>query len=219
MPIGRLENESEEYRAVRDDLQEAERALRDQRERVAELRRQLPTDTVCGDQEFEELKDGAPAPVRMSDLFEDPTKPLVLMHFMFGKKQAQPCPMCTMWADGYDGVVMHLKQRVNFAVLIAGDVKTFSEYARDRGWQQLRVVSAAESGLKQRLGFEMDDGAQLPGVSVFVRQTDGSMNHFYSQSAVMGGGEFRGMDLLTPVWSFLDLTPDGRDDWFPKNEY
>ncbi len=25
----------------------------------------------------------------------------------------------------------------------------------------------------------------------------------------------RGMDLLSPVWNYLDLTPDGHGDWFP----
>ena len=114
---------------------------------------------------------------------------------------------------------MHLKERVNFAVLVAGDVKTFSDYGRDRGWRQLRVVSAADSDLKQQLGFETDDGAQFPGVSVIVRQSDGSLIHFYSQSALMGDDRFRGMDLLTSVWNFFDLTPDGRSEWFPKTEY
>jgi predicted dithiol-disulfide oxidoreductase (DUF899 family) len=32
-------------------------------------------------------------------------------------------------------------------------------------------------------------------------------------------GEFRGMDLLSPFWSFLDLTPEGRGDFFPKRSY
>ena len=30
---------------------------------------------------------------------------------------------------------------------------------------------------------------------------------------------FRGMDLLSPVWNFLDLTPAGRGDWFPGLSY
>jgi len=39
MRFGPLANESEDYRRVRDELFNAETALRDQRERVAELRR------------------------------------------------------------------------------------------------------------------------------------------------------------------------------------
>ena len=215
MSIARLEGESDDYRELRDELQAAEKALREQREREAALRRQLPLDSPIGDAVFAELREGAPAAVRLSELFEDPSKPLVLMHFMFGKKQSKPCPMCTMWADGYDGVVPHLLERINFALLVAGDIEAFARYAAGRGWGQVRLVSAAESDLKQQLGFEGEDGSQLPGVSVFVKEADGSLRHFYSQSALMGDEKGRGMDLLSPVWHFLDLTPEGRGDWFP----
>ncbi|MFI7499222.1 hypothetical protein ACIBVL_12045 [Streptomyces sp. NPDC049687] len=29
----------------------------------------------------------------------------------------------------------------------------------------------------------------------------------------------RGIDLLTPVWHLLDLTPHGRADWYPALDY
>jgi predicted dithiol-disulfide oxidoreductase (DUF899 family) len=29
----------------------------------------------------------------------------------------------------------------------------------------------------------------------------------------------RGIDLLSPVWHMLDLTPQGRGDWYTKLEY
>ena len=32
-------------------------------------------------------------------------------------------------------------------------------------------------------------------------------------------GGFRGMDLLSPLWNFLDLTPEGRGDWMPRVRY
>lgn len=219
MTIARLANESDAYRAIRDELQRAEMALRDQREQVAELRRRLPLDTAVDDCVLEEVRDGARVPVRLSELFEDAGKPLVLMHFMYGKKQEKPCPMCTAWADGYDGIVPHLRQRMSFAVLVAGDAATFAAYARSRGWRHLRLVSAAGSDLKRSLGFEEADGAQHPGVSVFVRGADGRLLHFYSQSAWYGGEQFRGMDLLSPLWHFLDLTPEGRGNWMPSRRY
>lgn len=208
-----------EARKLREELHEAERSLRDQRERVAELRRGLPDDTPFEDAVFEELRDGERVPVRLSELFDDPERPLVLMHFMYGKEQTHPCPMCTAWADGYDGVVPHLSQRVSFAVLVAGDVGAFEAYARERGWRNLRLVSAAESDLKQVLGFEAEDGSQQPGVSVFTLDAAGAVRHFYSGAAPMGGEEYRGMDLLSPIWHFLDLTPGGRGDFFPRKSY
>ena len=29
----------------------------------------------------------------------------------------------------------------------------------------------------------------------------------------------RGVDLLSPVWNLLDLTPQGRGDWYASLEY
>ncbi|MBW2397028.1 MAG: DUF899 family protein [Deltaproteobacteria bacterium] len=211
--------ESPGYAKLRDELFEAEVALRDQRERVAELRRSLPQDTAVPDETFEELREGKRVPVKLSELFVDPTKPLILMQFMFGKSQAKPCPVCTLWADGYDGVVPHLQQRANFAVLVAGDVGEFSDYARGRGWHNLRLISAAGSGLKAELGFETPEGGQLPGVSIYTRGTDGALHHFYSQCALLGEAGFRGMDLLSPAWHFFDLLPEGRGDFMPRNSY
>ena len=227
MTVDLLPNESPEYRRLRAELREAEIALKDQRARVAELRRQLPNDTIVEtDYVFREgprdlsAGDEPIREVRLADLFDDPSKPLVLMHFMYGKKQEIPCPMCTMWADGYNGAVPHLLQRVNFAIVIAGDVGSFRPYARTRGWSHLRIVSAAESAFKADLKMESEDGGQQPGVSVFTRGDDGRIRHFYTGGAMMGGGHFNGMDLLSPVWNILDLTPDGRgEDWFPAITY
>ncbi len=218
MTHARFDNESPGYKKSRDELQEAEIALREQRERVAALRRTLPRDHVVDDLEFQELRDGKVVGVKLSELFENPTQPLVLMQFMYGKKQENPCPMCSMWADGYNGAMKHLRQHMNFAVLVAGDVAQFRSFAEERGWENLRVVSAADTTLKRDLGFEAPDGGQIPGVSVFERRPDGTLIHFYSQSAMLGDGG-RGMDLLSPVWNYMDLTPEGRSDWFPGLDY
>ncbi|NNL67522.1 MAG: DUF899 family protein [Myxococcales bacterium] len=210
--------ESPDYAKLRDELQQAEVALRDQRERVAALRRSLPLDTVVADETFQEVRDGAVVPVQLSELIED-GKPLILMHFMYGGAQPSPCPMCTAWADGYDGILGHLEQRARFVVFVAGDAAAFEAYARSRGWKNLRVVSAGASDLKRELGFELDDGSQRPGLSVFTRNGSGELVHFYSQSADLGPDGFRGMDLLNPLWHFFDLTPEGRGDFFPSKSY
>jgi predicted dithiol-disulfide oxidoreductase (DUF899 family) len=216
--IGRLPAESPEYQKIRDELQQAEVALRDQRERVAELRRSLPRGTAIEDAVLEEIRDGQREAVRLSELFDDDEKPLILMHFMYGKAQSAPCPICTAWADGYNGIVDHLQQHATFVVLVAGDVGAFAEYARGRNWNDLRIVSAAESSLKRDLGFEREDGSQLPGVSV-IEKSDGGLTHFYSQSADLGPDGIRGMDLLSPLWHYIDLLPEGRGEFFPSKDY
>lgn len=220
MPVDRLPNESAEYRRRRAELLAAEIALKDQIERVAALRRQLPRDTVVEqDYVFHEAGRDDVRDVRLSELFDDPAKPLVLVHFMFGKKQTEPCPMCTLWADGYDGIVPHLRQRANFGVVVAGDAVAFREYARGRGWRHLRLLSAGDSTFKRDLRTESADGAQVPAVSVFTRGADGRTRHVYTGSAMMAEGHWRGMDLLCPLWNFLDLLPEGRGSWMPRVRY
>lgn len=217
MPVLSLPGETDAYRAQRAALNEAELALRDQRERVAELRRALPADTVVDDETFAEWRDGARHEVKLSALFDEPSLPLVVLHFMYGD-DASVCPMCAMWADGYNAVMRHLKKRCNFVVLIAGDPQAFAKIARRRRWDQLRVVSAASSSVKRALGLEDAHGGQSPGVSVYSKSAEGRLVHHYSQSAIVTPDEYRGMDLLSPVWHFLDLLPGGRGDWMPDND-
>ena len=88
-----LTNESSEYLAKREELRLAEIELIRQRERIAELRRNLPEGAPIRDYEFEEgprdLNAGdAPLPV-VSELFTKPNRSLVIYHFMFGKGQTR----------------------------------------------------------------------------------------------------------------------------------
>ncbi len=112
-----------------------------------------------------------------------------------------------------------MKQRLNFAIVAQGQITEFRAWARSRGWDNLRLVSSAGSSFKTDLKFQTAEEEQLPGVSVFVRSKDGLLCHFYSASAIMAENEYRGLDLFTPVWNLLDLTPEGRGDWLPSVRY
>ena len=224
MNIGRLDNESDRYRRARDDLLEAEIALRDQRERVAELRRKLPWDTAVEDYVFHEGpagldRDGPITEVRLSDLVDDPDKPLIVYQCMYGGAQTEPCFMCAMWVDGFNGVARHIGRNVNFAGVTEIGIASLRSWARDRGWHDLRLLSSAGSTFKTDLKFQDEEGHQFPGLSVFTRASDGTPRHFYSGSAIMRESEYRGVDLYTPVWNLLDLTPQGRGDWWPSLDY
>jgi predicted dithiol-disulfide oxidoreductase (DUF899 family) len=216
MNIGHLSNESDTYRRTRDDLLMAEIELRDQREKVASLRRQLPLDTKIDDYVF---TDGSAKKVRLSELFARPDAPLVLYHYMYGEAQVAPCPMCSLVVDSFAGITRHIGQTMNFAVVVAGDTKTIQNLGSDRGWQDLHVLSCAGSSFKTDLGFQTDTGDQMPGVTVVVRADDGTLRHAYSGSAILGPKEGRGMDLFMPVWHLLDLTPQGRGTWNPSLSY
>ena len=221
-----LTNEPSEYLAKREELRLAEIELMRQRERVAELRRHLPEGAPLQDYEFEEgprdLNAGdAPAGrVRLSELFTAPNRSLVIYHFMFGKKQTKACPMCTAWLDGANGVAHHIAQNIDFAVVAAADLSTLRAYARERGWDRLRLLSAGNNSFKYDLGSEDRDGGQDSTISVFTRDAKGTVHHFYSAHPRMASDiQERGIDLLTPIWHFLDLTPQGRGDWYASLEY
>lgn len=211
MRIGELDHESQAYRTARTKLLAAEMELRDQRERVAELRRQLPTDTVIEDYVLQSTG----GPVALSGLFQLPDRPLVLYHYMLGGAQEHACPMCTLWVDGLHGIAAHIGPRLNFAVVAEAPIEQFAAWGQTRGWTNIQLLSSAGSSLKSDFKFQDEEGDQYPGFSVLERSPDGTMRHFYSASALMGEGEFRGIDLLSPMWHLQDLTPQGRQDWHP----
>src|SRR2546430_7995654 len=88
-----LTNESFEYLAKREELRLAEIELMRQRERVAGLRRNLPEGAPIKDYQFEEgprhlnAGDVPVRTVRLSELFTNANRSLVIYHFMFGKSQ------------------------------------------------------------------------------------------------------------------------------------
>ena len=222
----RLNNESAEYRARREELRLAEIDLMQQRERVAELRRELPLGAAVQDYEFQEgppdlnAGDSPTRSVRLSELFSRPNRSVVLYHFMYGKKQTSPCPMCTMWIDGFNGVGDHLAQNVDFVIAAAADPPALRQHARNRGWTNLRLLSCGASTFKYDLLSEDAEGNQDSTISVFTRDRDGALRHVYSAHPWMAEDvKERGIDLLTPVYNLLDLTPDGRGDWYAKLTY
>src|SRR5689334_11406388 len=149
-----LSNESEEYLSKREELRRAEIELRNQRERVAQLRRQLPQGPAVEDYVFDEVPvnlDAGDTPirnVRLSELFTAPDRSLVIYQFMYGKKQTKPCPMCTAWIDGFNAVAHHLAQNLDLAIVAAADPATLRSHARARGWNRLRLLSAGSSTFK-----------------------------------------------------------------------
>src|SRR5262245_25599516 len=221
-----LTNESAEYLAKREELRLAEIELMRQRERVAELRRHLPPGPALADYKFIEGPvdlDSGDTPtrtVRLSELFTAAGRPLVIYHLMYGKRQTKPCPMCTAWIDGINGVAHHIAQNVDFAIVAAADPSALRAHARARGWNRLRLLSAGDSTFKYDLGSEDREGNQDSTISVFTRDGDGTLRHFYSAHPHMAS-DIRewGLDLLSPVYNVLDLIPEGRGNWYASLEY
>ncbi len=236
----RFPGESEEYRRERDRLLEAEAELRQAIERVATQRRALPLGGTVPDDYIFEAADGGE--VRFSELFSPGKNTLVIYSFMFPRNSADtrppaakgettvwplpetPCPSCTSILDGLDGAAPHLAERVNLAMVAKADPDRIREFARERGWHNLQLLSSRHNDYNRDYHAEAKDGEQLPILNVFVREAE-HIRHFWASELLFAKGpegeETRHVDLIWPIWHVLDTTPAGRGEEpsFPGLDY
>jgi predicted dithiol-disulfide oxidoreductase (DUF899 family) len=222
----RLENEPREYLQKREELRLAEMEMFRNIERVAALRRALPAGAEVPDYVFQEgprnlLGGDSPiSPVHLSELFSGPGRALIVYHFMYGKRNTAACPMCTMWIDTFNGIAPHVAQNADLAIVAAADPATLRAHARTRGWHNLRLLSAGDSTFKYDFRSEDADGQQDSTLSVFTRDAAGTPRHFYTTHPWLDDDmNERGIDLLQPVYHLLDLTPQGRGNWYASLDY
>jgi len=217
----RFPNESDEYRAARDALLQEEIALRKQIADVAAMRQQLPMGGVAKDFAFEEVQNGSVKESRLSNLFAEGKDTLILYSYMFGPDNESPCPMCTGILDGLNGQALHLSQRVNVAVEGKSPAQRLQDLADSRDWKHLRLVSSEKNAYHDDYFGQTPDGVQMPMCNVFEKTADG-IRHFYGSEMLYAGldGDPRHMDLMFPLWNFLDLTRGGRGtSWYPSLSY
>jgi predicted dithiol-disulfide oxidoreductase (DUF899 family) len=233
--------ESDEYRRERNRLLEAEIELRRAIERVATQRRALPPGGAVPDDYCFEVACGG-GEVRFSDLFSQGKNTLLIYSFMFPRYSSDtrpaaadgktpewplsetPCPSCTSILDGLNGAAPHLAQRVNLAVVAKSDPDRIGEFARERGWRNLRLLSSRNNDYNRDYHAETAEGEQLPILNVFVREAE-HIRHFWASELLFAKGpqgeETRHVDLIWPIWHVLDMTPAGRgeDPNFPGLDY
>ena len=234
----RYPNESADYRAARDELLAAEMALRAQIEAVAARRRALPPGGVIPeDYVFERLDGrGMPAAVRLSELFGRHDT-LVLYSFMYGPERELPCPGCTHLLDGIDGAARHMGQRAALHVVAKSSIARLAAWAHERGWNHLSLISTAGNnydadyfGDTSKFSRELRAQHRVPegenwDETIFnvFKKHDGEIRHFWgsemSFAPTVPNQHHRAGDLVDPLWGLLDMTPEGRGDFFPKVRY
>lgn len=215
----RFPNEGSDYRAARDALLRAEIDLRRQTEHVAALRRELPPGgEIAQDYEF----DSDAGPVKLSELFGDKDT-LIVYSYMYGPATEQPCAACTSILDGLDGEAPHVEQRASLAVVAKSPMARIRDFASQRGWSQLRLVSSAGNDYQRDYHAETESGSQIPALNLFIRR-DGRIHHFWNAELLYApqdpGQHSRHVDSIWPLWNLLDLTPEGRGaNTHPKLSY
>ena len=117
-------------------------------------------------------------------------------------------------------MAQHIAQNIDFAVVAAANPEALRDHARARGWKNIRLLSTGSNTFKYDLGSEDADGEQDSAVSVFTKDADNTVRHFYTAHPRMAPEiKDRGIDLLAPVWNFMDLTPQGRGKWYASLTY
>jgi Uncharacterized protein conserved in bacteria len=150
---------------------------------------------------------GPDGEVSLLDLFEG-RRQLLLYHFMFGPGAPgwpeKGCDGCSMVVDQICHLA-HLHARdVSFCLVSLAPLPKIQSYKKYMEWD-IPWVSSAENDFNKDFGVTTDEGENF-GLSVFLRDGKKVYRTYFTTA--------RGVESLGSVWSFLDLTPFGRqEEW------
>ncbi len=221
----RFPGESDDYRMARNELLAAEIDLRRRVADVATLRQKLPPGgAIKEDYVFEEepgdlSQQDHVGQSNFSDLFAADKDTLVIYSFMYDDA-GDPCSMCTAFLDNLNASAPAITQRVNLAIVAKAPIKKIRNFARQRDWHDLRLLSSANNSYNIDYAAETPDGGQIPPLNVFTKSAEG-ICHAYSTELLYAksepGQHFRHVDSIWPIWNMLDFVPGGRGtDWYPQ---
>lgn len=187
------------YDAARTELLVKEKEHTRAGDALAAERRRLPMVAVEKDYVFE----GPDGEVGLLDLFEG-RRQLILYRFFFDPDMKRypeaGCPGCSMFTDNV-GETAHLNARDSTFVLASGGAQEHLQaFKRRMGWDFPWYTT--------RDDFSVDHNAdQYFSLFVFIRDDEGNVYRTYSTTG-------RSVEAIGPIWSFLDLTPLGRqEEW------
>jgi predicted dithiol-disulfide oxidoreductase (DUF899 family) len=194
-----------EWQAARDALLAEEKEATRARDALAAKRRRLPRVRV----EKTYSLDGPDGTASLLDFFEG-RRQLVLYHFMFGPNQEAGCDGCSMFVDQI-GHLAHLHARdTSFALVSRAPLAKIEEYRTRMGWM-IPWYSSFESSFNVDFGVgpetpqpDVYQEGETFGLSVFLRDGDDVFRTYFTTA--------RGVEALGSVWTFLDLTPLGRQE-------
>jgi predicted dithiol-disulfide oxidoreductase (DUF899 family) len=190
-----------DWEAARSELLAREKRATHELDAVAAARRRLPGVEISEPYTFE----GPGGKASLVDLFEGRPQ-LLLYHFMFAPGvEGWPdagCPGCSMFIDQV-GELTHFHARDTTFVLVSLALPAQIEAYRRRMDWEIPWYSSAGSDFNRDFGVSTDSGETF-GLSVFVRDADRVLRTYFTDQ--------RGVEALGSVWTFLDLTPLGRQE-------
>jgi len=195
-----------------------EKEFTHRRDALAEKVRDLPWVKVEKSYTF----DSPTGKKSLADLF-GPRSQLVIYHFMFDPTWSQGCMSCSFIADHYNGIVVHLAHRdISLVTVSKAPIEQIDQFRERMGWS-FPWVSGANTDFGRDFGVSFTDQElaaetsvynfnrkpfgirELPGLSVFIKNSRGDIYHTYSSFA-------RGLEDFLTSYRFIDVTPKGRDE-------
>jgi predicted dithiol-disulfide oxidoreductase (DUF899 family) len=192
-----------EWQKAHDKLLAKEKAATRARDQLAAERRRQPMVRIDKNYLFTGPRDQ----LSLLDLFEG-RRQLLLYHFMFAREvEGWPdagCPGCSLFVDQV-GHLAHLHARdTSFCLVSRAPFEKIENYRKRMGWG-IPWVSSADSDFNVDFRVTTAEGETF-GLSVFLRDGDAVYWTYFTTG--------RGVEALGSVWTFLDLTPFGRqEEW------
>jgi predicted dithiol-disulfide oxidoreductase (DUF899 family) len=208
----------EEWLRARTALLAREKEHTRQRDELARARLALPWVRLEKEYRFE----GPHGAATLGELFRVRSQ-LIVYHFMLGPDWQEGCPSCSLICDHVDGALVHLEHRdVSFTAVSRAPFAQIAAFRARMGWRFPWVsshggdfnfdfgVSFTEEQLASgKMSYNFAEGPgwveELPGISAFFRDADGSVYHTYSAFA-------RGCEPPMGIYAWLDYAPKGRDE-------
>ncbi|WP_094709609.1 DUF899 domain-containing protein [Hahella sp. CCB-MM4] len=157
-------------------------------------RRRLPMVEIEKTYEFT----GPDGRVSLLDLFEG-RRQLILYHFMYAES---PCTGCSMVVDNI-GHIAHIQARnTSFVMVSRAPYPKLVAFKQRMGWD-IPWYSSHDSDFNIDFNATRENG-EMFAVSVFLREGEKIYRTYYTT--------LRGVEYLGSIWSYLDLTPMGRQE-------
>jgi predicted dithiol-disulfide oxidoreductase (DUF899 family) len=190
-----------EWESAHRKLLRKEKAATRARDALAAERRRQPMVEIEKDYVF----DGPNGKARLVDLFEG-RRQLILYHFMFAPDvEGWPdagCVGCSFVADQVCHL-SHLQARdTSFVFVSRAPLSNIRSYEQRMGWE-IPWYSSHDNDFNDDFGVTTEHG-EIFGLSVFLRDGDRVFRTYFTSG--------RGVETLGPAWTFLDLTPYGRQE-------
>ena len=137
------------------------------------------------------------------DLFGDKGK-LLIIHNM-----GQGCRYCTLWADGFNGLLTHLESVMSVVLVSKDSPETQRRFANSRGWRFHLASHGGGDYIREQ--SVIDGSVNEPGAVVYKQ--DGN-KVYRTNNCTFGPG-----DIYCSMWSLLGLAGLGEEDWTPQYTY